>query len=98
MILLRLIGWILLLAGLMVLGRDLVGGWDIGSFAPVSLDALWQNLANSSYVKIHGAFAPMLLRLWATPTLIILGVILIGLGRVRRSGGRRRRRSTRRPS
>jgi hypothetical protein len=97
-IILRLVGWVLLLAGLMVLGRDLVGWWDVGAFAPVSLDELWRDLNRASYVKIHGAFAPALLRLWAAPAIALPGLILIWFGRFRRTGTRRRRRSTRRPS
>jgi len=97
-ILLRLVGWLLLLAGLMVLGRDLIGWWDLGVYAPVSLDALWRDLARTSYGKIHGAFPPALLLLWAAPAIAVPGLVLIWLGGLRRGGGRRKRRSTRRPS
>jgi len=98
MILLRLAGWLLLLAGLMVLGRDLIGWWDVGVYAPASLDELWRELHRTSYGKIHGALSPMLLRLWAAPGLAVPGLVLIWLGGLRRAGTHRRRRATRRPS
>jgi ABC-type Fe3+ transport system permease subunit len=99
----RLIGWVLFLAGLVVLARDVIGWVDTHVFAPIVLGQLWFDLAAGSLNLvqaivqryIHPAlWDPVItsvLFLWASPVLIVLGVVLIALFR-RRGNGRWRRR------
>jgi hypothetical protein len=98
MILVRIIGWMLLLAGIIVLGRDLIAWRDAAVFAPQSLEQLWLELHHASLARLQGALAPWLvgvlhavLALWAAPSLIVPGIVLVWLGR-RRGEHRRRRR------
>ena len=99
MILVRIIGWVLLLAGLIVLGRDLIAWRDAAVFAPVSLEQLWLELNRASLARLEGGLAPWLLpivhpvfALWAAPSLLVPGLLLAWLGR--RGGERRQRRRT----
>ena len=97
MILVRIVGWVLLLAGIIVLGRDLLAWRDAAVFAPVSLEQLWLELDRASLARLEGGLAPWLLgivhaglALWAAPSLLVPGLVLVWLGR--RSGEPRRRR------
>lgn len=102
MIVVRFIGWLLLLAALIVLGRDFLAWYDTRVFAPVSLEQFWSNLDRGSLDQFEAAImrvaAPWvwsgivreLLRLWAAPTFAVLGVLLVWAGH-RRDDRRRRR-------
>ena len=100
----RLLGWIIVLCGIIVLGRDLIATWDRGSFAPIVLGQLWYDLHPASLQllqpaiqrHIHpalwdGIIQPLLLW-WAFPVLIVLGLLLLLLCRRRRRDWARRRR------
>jgi len=83
MVVVRGIGWALVLAGLIVLGRDLIAWRDAAPFATSSLYDLWFALGRASLLRLQTALAPFLwqmlrmaLTLWAAPTLIVLGLAL----------------------
>ena len=78
----RLIGWLLLLAGLSVLVRDALVWLDTGRWLPLSLAEGW-GLFGGGKIGI----AAMPLAAWAAPVLIVLGAALILL--LRRRGERR---------
>ena len=91
----RLIGWVIVLAGLAVLGRDLLAWRDMGQFAPIVLGQLWYDLHPTSLQLFQPAvqrylhpalwddvIQPVLL-LWAAPVLIALGLLLALLFRRR---------------
>jgi hypothetical protein len=88
MALLRAIGWLLLLAGLMILGRDLIAYHDAPMFAPLSLRELWRTLAPASVPA-----TPAILDLWSAPAFLVAGLVLLAFRRVRR----RPRRAIRSP-
>ena len=100
----RLVGWVLLLAGLIVLVRDLIGLLDTGSFSPIVLGELWftlhapsLNLAQAAIQRyVHPAlWDPVItsaLFLWASVALIVPGLALIVLCHRGEPGIRRRRR------
>ena len=99
MIIIRIIGWMLLLAGVIVLGRDLIAWRDAAVFSPVTLEQLWLELNRASLARLQGAVAPWLLgslhaalALWAAPSLIVAGLLLVWLGRKRGEPRRRHRR------
>jgi hypothetical protein len=99
MVALRVLGYALLLAGLIVLGRDVLAWHDTGTFSPVSFGPLWLELSRRSYIAVEGALAPWLLvilrrilMLWAAATLLVLGLVLALIGRRGRERRRRRRR------
>ncbi len=102
----RLLGWLFILGGLTVLGRDLIAWWDAGEFQPIVLGQLWFDLHPGSLELLQPAIQrhvhpalwdwvvqPLLLG-YAFPTLLILGLFLLFLFRRRGEGGgvRRRRR------
>jgi uncharacterized membrane protein len=97
MIIVRFVGWLLLLAALIVLGRDLLAWYDTGIYAPVSLEQLWSNLDRAGLERVQRMFAPWIwngiiqevLRLWAGLSLAVVGILLIWAGR-RRDTRRRR--------
>jgi hypothetical protein len=100
----RVIGWVLLLAGLVVLARDVIGWFDTGVFAPIVLGQLWFDLApgslNLAQAVVQRYIHPALwdpvitsvLFLWASPFFLVLGLLLLLLTRRRGNGRRRRRR------
>src|SRR5690242_8677897 len=100
----RVIGWVLLLAGLVVLARDVIGWIDTRVFAPIVLGQLWFDLSPGSLNLvqavvqryIHPAlWDPVItsvLFLWASAFFIVLGLVFLALFRRRASGWRRRRR------
>jgi hypothetical protein len=105
MIVVRIIGWVLLLAGIVVLGRDLMAWRDSGVFAPVSLGQLWLELHRDSLVGMEDALAPWLLQIVrallvppAAVGFLVAGLVLAWAGRKRGSRRRRRRSATRSPS
>jgi hypothetical protein len=103
MIVVRFIGLLLLVAALVILGRDLLAWYDTRAFAPVSLEDLWSNLHRASFDRFEAAVvrgaAPwvwngivhVLLRFWAALSLGVLGILFVWAGR-RRDDRRRRRR------
>jgi hypothetical protein len=92
----RVIGWVLLAAGLVVLARDLLGWLDTGIFAPIALGQLWFDLApgslNLAQAVVQRYLHPALwdpvvlsvLFLWASAFLILLGAVLVLACRPRR--------------
>ncbi|MBX6369807.1 MAG: hypothetical protein IRZ04_17635 [Rhodospirillales bacterium] len=98
----RVVGWAVFLAGLVVLGRDILGWLDTGIFAPIVLGQLWFDLSpgslNLAQAVIQRYIHPALwdpvitsvLFLWASPFFLILGIALVWL--FRRRGRRSRRR------
>ena len=100
----RVIGWVLLIAGLVVLARDLIGWIDTHTFAPIALGQLWFDLSPGSLNLVQAVIQryihpflwdPIILSvlfLWATPFFLVLGTILLLLTRRRGNGYRRRRR------
>jgi hypothetical protein len=100
----RLLGWIVLILGLVVLGRDLLGGIDTHRFEPVTLGQLWVDSDRGSLdfaeMTIRRFATPVLwdpviatlLRLWATALLIVVGGTLLLSSRRREARTLRRRR------
>lgn len=95
MIVWRVIGWILLLAGLSVLVRDVIASFDIGLWRPIAVGQLWYDLDRSSlnlaqaviqrYVSPflwNQIIVPVLLS-WACAVLIGLGALVLLLARPR---------------
>jgi hypothetical protein len=88
MMLCRLIGWVLLVAGFSALVRDGLVWFDTGRWVPLAIGDL----------RGWGAGVPdIVLLLTVAPPLIVLGAVALALCR-RRPEGRRRRRFRRRPS
>ena len=91
----RLLGWILLILGLAVLGRDVIGWLDTHRFEPEVLGQLWADLSRSSMVATEGLvrrfLSPKLwdpvistlLGAWASLTLALLGLTLLLLAHPR---------------
>jgi len=98
----RVVGWAVFLAGLVVLGRDILGWLDTGTFAPIVLGQLWFDLSpgslNLAQAVVQRYIHPTLwdpvitsvLFLWASPFLLVLGIALVWLFRKRGRRGRRR--------
>jgi hypothetical protein len=96
MIVVRTIGWVLLLAGIIVLGRDVVAWQDTGVLQPVTLEELWLELGRQSLARFEGSLAPWLLTIahpalapWAAPCFAIPGLALAWLARPRQRQHRR---------
>jgi ribose/xylose/arabinose/galactoside ABC-type transport system permease subunit len=81
MILCRLIGWIVLLAGLSVLVRDLLVWLDTGRWLPLSLREAWRLFGDGRI----GGVAAVPLAVWAAPVLSVLGAALLLLCRRRKA-------------
>jgi hypothetical protein len=88
----RIFGWFLLLAACAVLVRDALAWHDTHNFAPDTIGGLWFELSGNSLRIIQGLvehIAPWLwtlavgpvMYLWAAPSLIVLGAILLFLCR-----------------
>jgi hypothetical protein len=104
MVIVRVIGWLLLVAALVVLGRDIVTWQDTQSFAPITLDALWTDLDRTSRAAFEATvarvapswawdgFIRVVLDLWAVPTIAATSLLLIWLGGRRGDRTARRRR------
>jgi hypothetical protein len=97
MIVVRIVGWLLLLAGIIVLGRDVLAWRDTGVMAPVSLEQLWLELGRASLARFEGALAPWALTItrpalspWAAPFFGVIGFMFAWLGRRRQRPQRRR--------
>ena len=95
MILGRLLGWLIVLAGLAVLARDMMVGVSTGQWAPIALGQLWFDIDKSSLNLVQAVvqryISPVLwdpvivglLYCWAFAVLLILGAILISIFRRR---------------
>src|SRR6201987_179799 len=103
----RLIGWIVFLAGLAVLARDVFVSIDTKHWAPIALGQLWFDLDRSSLNLVQAVvqryihpflWDPIIVTIllwWAFAELMVLGVLILALF------GRRTRAPTaltRRPS
>ncbi len=93
----RALGYLLLLAGLVVLGRDVVAWRDTGHIDPVALGPLWLELSRHSYQAVSNALSSELLyifqriiALWAAPSFLVLGAALVLIARRPRRRHRRR--------
>jgi len=91
MIIGRIIGWLLFVAGLVVLLRDLVISFQVGYWAPIELGQLWYDLNRSSLyltqAAIQGyggrllwdAIVATMLMFWAFAVFMLLGISLLGI-------------------
>ena len=100
----RLLGWMILILGLIVLGRDLIGWIDTHRFEPVTLGQLWVDSDRGSLDFVEMAIRRFttpalwdpviatLLRVWATALFIVVGGTLLLSSRRREVRALRRRR------
>jgi predicted membrane protein len=103
----RLIGWIIFLAGISVLVRDVLVSIDLGHWAPIALGQLWYDLSRSSLNLVQAVvqryihpfvWDPIIVTIllcWAFAVLMVLGLLILAI-----SGRRARTRAavSRRPS
>jgi hypothetical protein len=82
MILVRFVGWILLLVGLMVLVRDLLLWIELARWVPMNVADAWRLAANFAPIR-PGVVGAAVAEIWICPTLLILGGALLWLGRRR---------------
>jgi hypothetical protein len=87
----RLIGWIIFLAGLSVLVRDVLVLIDTGRWAPIALGQLWFDLNRSSLNLVQAVvqryihpflWDPVIVALllcWAFAVLMVLGVLILAV-------------------
>jgi ABC-type Fe3+ transport system permease subunit len=102
----RLIGWIVFLAGLAVLARDVFVWIDTKHWAPIALGQLWYQLNRSSLNLVQAVvqryinpflWDPIIVSIllsWAFAVLMFLGVLLLIVFRrrtARRQGNAQRR-------
>ena len=92
----RLIGWIILLAGVAVLARELRGWIKAGHWAPTALGTFWYELDRSSLNLVQAVieryvhpflWSPIIvsiLRCWAFAVLMVLGVLILAVFAKRR--------------
>jgi hypothetical protein len=98
----RLVGWLMVLCGIVVLGRDLLAWFYKESDTPIVFGKLWYDLNPGSLQLLQPAIQrhihpalwdwivqPLLL-FWAFPTLMVAGSLLILVCRPRRDRARRR--------
>jgi hypothetical protein len=90
MILGRILGWIVLLAGLSVLLRDVLVWIDTGRLLPLALGEAPRAIDPWGQIPAWPAVAAPLAALWAWPVLTLLGALLLVL--FRRRPQRRRSR------
>ena len=103
----RIIGWIVLLAGLSVLVRDGLVWIDTAHWAPIALGQLWFDISPSSLNLIQAVvqryihpflWDPIIVSIllcWAFAVLMVLGVLILAVSGRR---ARQRRPLSRRPS
>jgi hypothetical protein len=96
MIVWRIIGWIIFLAGLSVLARDLIAWFDTKIWAPIAVGQLWYEIDRSSLNLVQAVVqryvSPFLwdriilniLLCWASALLIGLGAAVLLLTRTNR--------------
>jgi hypothetical protein len=85
MIVWRTIGWIVLLAGLSVLVRDAIAGFDTGVWRPIAVGQLWYDVDRSSLNLVQAVtqryVSPFLWNQVVVPVLLCwASALLIGLG------------------
>ncbi len=97
MIVWRVIGWIVFLAGLSVLVRDVIAWFNTKIWAPIAIGQLWYELDRSSLNLVQAVtqryVSPFLwdriivniLLCWAFAVLVGLGGLILLLARKRRS-------------
>ena len=98
----RLIGWIVFLAGVSVLVRDVLVWIDTKHWAPLALGQLWYDFNRSSLNLVQAVvqryihpflWDPIIVSIllcWAFAVLMVLGLLILAL-----SGRRRRAREAR---
>ena len=103
----RLIGWIIFLAGLSVLVRDVMVWIDTKDWAPIALGQLWFDLNRSSLNLVQAVvqryihpflWDPIIVTIllcWAFAVLMLLGLLVLAIAGWR---ARRRENLSRRPS
>jgi predicted membrane protein len=103
----RLIGWIIFLAGVAVLMRDVLVWIDTKHWAPVALGQLWYDLNRSSLNLVQAVvqryihpflWDPIIVTIlfcWAFAVLMVVGLLILALPSRR---GRAREALNRRPS
>lgn len=103
----RLIGWIIFLAGVSVLVRDVLVWIDTKRWAPITLGQLWYDLNRSSLNLVQAVvqryihpflWDPIIVTIllcWAFAVLMVLGLLILALPGRR---GRTREALSRRPS
>jgi hypothetical protein len=94
----RFIGWMLFLAGLSVLVRDVLASIDAKRWAPIALGQLWFDLNRSSlnltqaivqrYIHpfLWDPVIVTLLLCWAFAVLMVLGLVILAISSRRRQG------------
>ena len=92
----RLIGWILFLAGLAVLVRDILVTIDTKSWAPIAVGQLWYDFSRSSLNLVQAVvqryihpflWDPIIVTVllwWAFAVLMILGLLILAVSHWRR--------------
>ena len=101
----RLIGWIIFLAGVSVLARDVLVWVDTKHWSPIALGQLWYDLNRSSLNLVQAVvqryihpflWDPIIVSIllcWAFAVLMVLGVLILALsGRRTRAGAQLKRR------
>jgi hypothetical protein len=103
----RLIGWIIFLAGVSVLVRDVIVWIDTKHWAPIALGQLWYDLNRSSLNLLQAVvqryvhpflWDPIIVTIlfcWAFAVLMVLGLLILALPDRR---GRAKEALSRRPS
>jgi len=101
----RLIGWIIFLAGVSVLVRDVLVWIDAKRWAPMALGQLWYDLNRSSLNFVQAVvqryihpflWDPVIVSIllcWAFAVLMVVGLVILAV-----SHGRARTALSRRPS
>ena len=91
----RLIGWIIFLAGVSVLVRDLLVWIDTKHWAPIALGQLWYDLNRSSLNLIQAVvqryihpflWDPIIVTIllcWGFAVLMVLGMLILAVSRTR---------------
>jgi hypothetical protein len=91
----RLIGWIIFLAGVSVLVRDVLVWIDTKHWAPIALGQLWFDLSRSSLNLVQAVvqryinaflWDPIIVTIllcWAFAVLMVLGALILALSRKR---------------
>jgi hypothetical protein len=91
----RFLGWLIIIAGLAVLARDVIAGIETGVWAPIALGQLWFDIDRSSLnlaqAVVQRYISPVLwdpvivwvLYRWAFAIFLILGAIFLSVFRRR---------------
>jgi hypothetical protein len=90
----RLIGWTILLVGLLVLARDVLVAIDTRHWAPITLGQLWYDLNPVSIFRFQqlvmkhpflwNSIIVTILLCWAFAALMLLGIVILAISRRRR--------------